>query len=99
MYFDKKHENIPKITSFLSIFLFAFSVSIDSFSVGLGLKGLTDKYILSFLTFTVCSFSFTYIGLILGKYSVKVLKEKATYLGILILIVLALANICQIFLN
>lgn len=99
MYFDKKHENIPKITSFLSVFLFAFSVSIDSFSVGLGLKGLTDNYILSFLTFTVCSFSFTYIGLILGKYSVKILKEKATYLGILILIVLALANICQIFLN
>ncbi len=99
MYFDKKHKNIPKITSFLSIFLIAFSVSIDSFSVGLALKGLTDRYILSFLIFTVCSFSFTYMGLILGKYSVKVLKEKATYLGILILIILAVANICQIFIN
>ena len=98
MYFDKSSKNV-NIESFINIFLFAFSVSIDSFSVGLGLKGLTDKYILSFLTFTVCSFSFTYIGLILGKYSVKILKEKATYLGILILIVLALANICQIFLN
>ena len=36
MYFDKSSKNV-NIESFINIFLFAFSVSIDSFSVGIGL--------------------------------------------------------------
>ncbi len=96
MYLDLKNTKVPKITNILSILLFAFSVSVDSFSVGMGINGLTDKYILSFIIFTVCSFSFTYVGLIVGKYSVKILKKKANYLGIIILLVLAIVNICKI---
>lgn len=96
MYLDLKNTKAFKITNLFSIFLFAFSVSIDSFSVGMGINGLTDKYILSFIIFTVCSFSFTYIGLIVGKYSVRILKKKANYLGIIILLGLSVVNLCKI---
>ena len=96
LYLERKKEaNARKITNFISIFLLAFSVSLDSFSVGIGLSGLTDKYFLSFLTFALCSGCITYMGLILGKYSVKLLKERAVYLGIGILIMLAIVNLCQ----
>lgn len=97
MYTDRKNEKMPKITSIISILLLSFSVSIDSFSVGIGLSGLTDKYLLSFFIFALCSGCFTYIGLIIGKYSVKILKEKAVYIGIGILLLISIVNLCQIF--
>ena len=97
MFMDRNKESKQKITSIFSIFLFAFSVSIDSFSVGIGLSGLTDKYIIASTIFALCSASITYIGLLLGKYSVELLKDKAIYLGICILVILAIVNICQIF--
>ena len=97
MFLDRKNGHSTKISSVVSIFLFAFGVSLDSFSVGIGLSGLTDKYFLSFITFSLCSGCITYMGLILGKYSVKLLKEKAIYLGIGILLLLAIVNMCQVF--
>jgi len=96
MFLDRKKEHSTKVTSILSIFLLAFSVSLDSFSIGIGLPGLTDKYFLAFLTFSLCSGCITYMGLILGKYSVKLLKEKAIYLGIGILLLIAIVNFCQV---
>ena len=98
MFIDRNKEEKKIITSYLSIFLFAFSVSIDSFSVGLGLSGLTDKFFLSFIIFSLCSGCITYMGLLIGKYSVRFLKEKAVYLGILILLSLAIVNLCQVLL-
>ncbi len=97
MFLDRNNDKQTIITSSLSIFLMAFSVSIDSFSVGIGLSGITDHHFLSFLTFSVCSASITHMGLIIGKYSGKLLKEKAIYLGIFILLMLGVVNLCQIF--
>ena len=97
MLLDKKNDKDYKLTSFISIFLIAFSVSIDSFSIGFGLTGLTDKHLLSFLIFSLCSGCITYAGLILGKYSLELLKDKAKYFGIIILTILAVVNLCQIF--
>ena len=97
MFLDRKNERKQRITSILSIFLFAFSVSIDSFSVGIGLSGLTNKHFLSFIIFALCSGCITYMGLILGKYSFNVLKEKSIYLGVIILLILSIVNLCQIF--
>lgn len=99
MFLDRKNEKQTVISSIFSIFLLAFSVSIDSFSVGIGLSGITNNHLLSFLTFSICSGCITHIGLIAGKYSSKLLKDKAIYLGILILLALAIVNLCQIFMN
>lgn len=98
MYFDKTNKNV-NIQSFINIFLFAFSVSIDSFSVGIGLKGLTEHYILASIVFSICSFCITYIGLVLGKYSLKILKDKAKYVGIVLLLIIATVNLCKLIID
>lgn len=97
MFLDRKKEKKVMISSLLSILLFSFSVSIDSFSVGIGLAGLTDKYLLSYIIFSLCSMCITHIGLIVGKYSSKYLKERAVYVGIFILLILSIVNLCQVF--
>ena len=100
MYFDSKNSHKAKtITSFLSIFLFAFSVSLDSFSVGLALKGITNKYLFSSLIFCICSGTITYIGLIFGKYSLKILKERAPIFGSILLLIIAIVNFCQFLIS
>ena len=54
------------------IFMFSISVSFDSFMTGIGLKALTNNNLLASLIFAICSFTFTFLGLTIGKYS----KEK-----------------------
>ena len=83
MYKDRNNDKVTKINSLLSIFLYALSVSLDSFSVGIGLKALTDKIIIPPIIFSLCAGTITYMGLILGKYSQKVWKEKASLIGII----------------
>lgn len=97
MYKDRKNDKVTQINSLLSIFLFAFSVSIDSFSVGIGLRALTDKIIIPPIIFSLCAGTITYMGLILGKYSQKVWKEKASLIGIILLILISIVNICKLF--
>ena len=48
----KKEENI-KIMTLKEMILFGLAVSLDSFSVGIGLEALTNNYILSVLTFSL----------------------------------------------
>ena len=97
MYKDRNNDKVPKINSLLSIFLYALSVSLDSFSVGIGLKALTDKIIIPPIIFSLCAGTITYMGLILGKYSQKVWKEKASLIGIILLILISIVNICKLF--
>ena len=77
------------------IFLFAFGVSLDSFSIGLGLKAITNNLILSSTIFMICSFSFTFLGLTLGKYINKILKTYSYLLGTILLFILGLCFLCK----
>ena len=43
------------------------------------------------------SVSLDSMGLILGKYSQKVWKEKASLIGIILLILISIVNICKLF--
>ena len=97
MYKDRNNDKVTKINSLLSIFLYALSVSLDSFSVGIGLKALTDKIIIPPIIFSLCAGTITYMGLILGKYSQKVWKEKASLIGIILLVSISIVNICKLF--
>lgn len=81
------------ITNFLSILFFSLTVSIDSFSVGIAL-GITKNYTsVAFIIFSIVSATFTLLGLLLGKYLSQKLEKKATYFGIIILVLLALKYI------
>jgi len=88
-----KDEEIKINLNIISVVLLAFSVSIDSFSVGLGISNITNKHYLSSLIFSVCSFSFTLMGLIIGKYSNKVIGKYASMLGIILLLLLGIYHL------
>ena len=85
----KKDENI-KIMTLKEMLLFGLAVSIDSFSVGIGLKAFTQNYILSVLIFSITSSIFTYIGLSLGKTINNLIGKISTLLGGLVLIIIGI---------
>ena len=90
-YFKKEEVNLN--LSFLSIVFLALSVSIDSFTVGIGLSDITSKYYLSSLIFSLCSFSFTTLGIIIGKYSSQLIGKYANILGITLLLILGIYHL------
>lgn len=88
-----KDENTEISLNFLGIFIFALSVSIDSFSIGLGINDITNNYFLASIIFALCSAAFTYLGIIIGKYSSKLIGKYAIILGILLLLCLGIFHL------
>ena len=88
----KGEEKLFELNIF-NMFLVSLSVSLDSFSTGLGLLAITNNVFLSGIIFSVCAASFTFLGLLIGKYSSQKIGIYANVLGILLLIVLGLMHI------
>lgn len=84
-----KKEELPNI-SILGFILFGLSVSIDSLTVGIGLKAITNNCLLSSLVFSISSLIFTYIGLLLGNIIGKKIGNYAKTLGGIVLIIIAI---------
>ncbi len=96
LFIDLFNDEEPTINlNIIGIFLFAFLVSIDSLSTGLGLPALTNNIFLATTTFSICSFSFTYIGLTIGKYTSNIIGKYANVLGIILLLLVAIVHLCQ----
>lgn len=86
------HESYDNSSSILNIFgvlLFGFTVSIDSFSTGIGLNIINRNYLQASIIFMFVSFLFTYLGLKLGTILSTKYGKYATILGGIILILLA----------
>ena len=81
-----KKEEYKKELDIYQLILFGFAVSIDSFSVGIGLKSINNNFILCSSIFSLCSFIFTYAGLILGKKINHVIGKTSTIIGGVVLI-------------
>lgn len=88
----KSEEKLFELNLF-NMFLVSISVSLDSFSTGLGLSAITNNTFLSGMIFSVCAASFTFLGLLIGKYSSEKIGVLANVLGIVLLIVLGLTHI------
>ena len=73
--------------------LFAFSVSLDSFTIGIGLKSITNNIIFASFIFMIISGFFTYLGLKIGVYSFKKMGEISKIIGIIIILFLAFKNL------
>ena len=73
--------------------IFGFTVSIDSFTVGIGLSKITNNLIVSYFIFAITSFFFTFIGLYFGKALNLKFGKHATIFGSVILLVLSLIYI------
>ena len=89
----KKEETIT--ISLIGFIMFGLSVSIDSLTVGIGLKAITNRYILSSLIFSILSLLFTYIGLFLGTTIGKRVGNYAKTLGGIVLISIAIIMIIK----
>ncbi len=94
--YKSKDEEKPNILNNLTILLIAFSVSLDSFTVGIAF-GLNNEFILiSSTIFSIISALFTYIGLTLGKKLKSKYKTLSTYLGIILLLIVALKYLINV---
>ena len=88
-----RHEEEKFNLSLIGMFVFAFGVSLDSFSLGLGLKAITSNIYLAMSVFAICSALFTYIGVVVGRFANKLLGTYANILGAIILFVLGLMHL------
>ena len=86
-------EEISWNMSLLGMISFAFGVSIDSFSIGLGLIIITEHILTAVFIFSFCSLLFTYLGLLVGKYAKKKLGTTANIIGIILLIILGIIHL------
>ena len=84
----EKEEKI--LISLIGFLLFGFSVSIDSFTTGIGLNMINNNYLEVTSIFAIVSATFTYLGLFLGnKLNLKYGKY-STMLGGTLLIILGI---------
>ncbi len=88
-----KNEEKNLLVSFFGILLFAFSVSLDSFSTGLGLRLITNEILESVFIFSIISALFTYAGIKLGRFLSVKYGKIANIIGGVILILLGISFI------
>lgn len=89
MFICKNEEkDLINLSNITNILLFAFTVSIDSFSIGIAIS--KESILLPIITFSLVSSIFTYIGLIIGKNLKKILGKYTTKIGGIILIILSI---------
>jgi putative Mn2+ efflux pump MntP len=92
----KKNETF-NLMSNTELLLFGLAVSIDSFSVGIGLNAISSNYLLCSLIFSVFSFCFTFLGLNIGKTLNKLIGHISVLLGGIILIVIGVIYLLKVF--
>lgn len=90
MFLSKNDKKKGTITNIISIIIFAFTVSIDSFSVGIALSLTTKNISTACFIFASVSTIFTFLGVELGNKIAKRFENKAEYVGIIILFLLGI---------
>lgn len=85
----KKEDKVKKL-NIIEMLVFGFAVSIDSFSVGIGIKAFEIHPFICCILFSIISFIFTYFGLILGKKISEIIGKLATIIGGIILIIIGM---------
>lgn len=85
-----KKETSYILLNTVGLLLFSFTVSIDSFSAGIGIKFISNNYLLCSIIFSLTSAVFTYGGLIIGGIIGSKYKESSKLIGGLILIIFAI---------
>ena len=96
MYNELKETNKTIKTNTLNLIIISFSVSMDSLSIGLTIN---KNIILSASIFLLATFSFTYIGLLLGKYLNDLYGKKYLFLGFILLTFIGVLNFFKFIIN
>lgn len=87
--FDEKED--VHLMNLSEYFLFAFAVSIDSFSVGITFTNMNYDVIFSSIYFSFFSMVFTFVGLLIGNKIEKLVGKISTIVGGVILIIVGLS--------
>lgn len=87
----RKEEEVTFLTNFWSLLLFGFTVSIDSFSVGIGLGVTGESTYITSTMFSLTSAFFTFLGLRLGDLLSRKFGKIANAIGSMVLIFLAIS--------
>ena len=90
----KEEEKVKKM-KIGEMILFGLAVSIDSFSVGIGINNISNNFILCSTIFSIISFIFTYFGLKLGNKLNQLIGKVATLIGGITLIILGIIYILK----
>ena len=86
----REEKEVISLNSIISLLIFGFSVSLDSFSIGIMLYEITNCIIIPPIIFSFVSATFTIIGLLIGKSLRDNLGNKAIILGSIILFLLGI---------
>ncbi len=87
----RQEEKVKLLTGILSVVFFAFTVSIDSFSIGISFGVVNSNIILPCIIFSLVSAFFTYIGVMLGKKLSDKFGNITTLIGAIILLALGIS--------
>ena len=90
----KNEEKIKKM-KMAEMILFGLAVSIDSFSVGIGINSISNNFLLCSIIFSITSFLFTYMGLILGNKLNQLIGKISTLIGGITLIILGIIYVIK----
>lgn len=90
-----KEENKEHELNIINILIFAFLVSFDSFTLGIGIKYITSNIFLASIVFMILSSLFTFLGFILGKYLTKKATYKIKLIGIILLLGVIMYFLCK----
>ena len=85
-----KEKEITPINSIFNIIMFSFAVSIDSFTVGVGLDAFLYPHVIVTAIFMLVSFLFTYTGLTLGNKINQRVGFISQIIGFLLLFILSI---------
>lgn len=89
----RKNEEVKSLKGLGGLLLFGFTVSIDSFSIGMGfgtLKLTVIEMIIASIIYSLTSCFFTYLGLSIGSSLSEKFGKIATFIGSVILLTIAL---------
>ena len=87
---ERKKDTKILYLSNLTILILSFTVSIDSFSVGIALSMNQENVLIASIIFSIISSTFTKLGIILGQTVSKKKQEKMEIIGIIILIIITI---------
>lgn len=85
-----KNERSISLMKVSELLIFGLAVSLDSFSVGLGLSAIYKNPLVCSIIFSISASLFTYTGLYLGKTINNKIGKISTLIGGMILIIIGL---------
>lgn len=90
-----KEETKEHNLSLINVILFSLLVSFDSFTLGIGLNYITNRFLLAPLIFSIISSMFTFLGFTLGKYISTRVSYRIKLIGIVLFITILMYFLCK----